>query len=85
MVTLYQRGRSGISCDDFAADLCLCWPVSTSRNRHNLSHSGLSALYVHCITELIDELNKMRQLVENEIEIMKYCIILIRTKVSVSL
>ena len=36
------RGRNGISCDNFTADICLCWPVSTSRNRHILSHSGLS-------------------------------------------
>ena len=39
-----SRGRIGISCDDFAAEFCLCWPVSTSRNRHNLSYSGLFGL-----------------------------------------
>ena len=30
-----------LTCDNFAADFCLCWPLSTSRNRQNLASSGL--------------------------------------------
>ena len=41
----HQRGQIRPSCDDFAADFCLCWPVSTSRNIHNSASSGLSGNY----------------------------------------
>ena len=37
-----QRGQMRLSCNGYAADFCLCWLVSTTKNRHNLASSGLS-------------------------------------------